>query len=366
MTPPPPRVQPSRLISGTDAPGVKVLLVGTGAHPIPPTGYGAVERILFEYAQALTWSGQSVRIVNEVHGAGALAEYRFSLRLPSLLRREEYDVVHASTPVVANRLASAGVPYVYTSHSRHWFWRESWRHRWGFWLERRAVRHAAAVVALTPDVEAAMRATLPSTFSRPLRVIPSGVNIDQYGPSWDLRNGHRALGVGLVLPLKRWETASAGLKGTGVTLRIAGPVPDAAYAARVRSAGDDVELLGEVDEARLRQLYAESDLLIHPSQVEVLPRAVLEAMASGLPVVGSSVIGSLFPGGNGGLTAAPGVSGEELIQFVHAAVEQLSGNGALRRKMGEAGRMLAEETYSWDRVVAAHLELYGEAGRAAR
>ena len=39
---------------------------------------------------------------------------------------------------------------------------------------------------------------------------------------------------------------------------------------RVR-VGDSVELLGEVDQSRLRQLYAESDVLVHPSQVELLP-----------------------------------------------------------------------------------------------
>ena len=358
--------RPSRLISGTDSAGVKVLLVGTGAHPIPPTGYGAVERILFEYGQALVRAGHTVRILNEVHGSGALAEYRFALHLPARLRREEYDIVHASTPVVANRLAGAGIPFVYTSHSRHWFWRESWRHQWGFWLERRAVRRAAAVVALTPAVEAAMRATLPKESHAPLRVIPYGVDVDEYAPAWNLRTGRRALGVGIVLPLKRWEIAAAALRGTGTTLRIAGPVPNPAYAKRVRGAGDGVELLGEVDEPRLRQLYAESDLLVHPSQVEVLPRAVLEAMASSLPVVGSSVVGSLFPGGNGGLAAPSESSGDALIRFLHDSVERLVGDADLRREMGEAGRGVARETYSWDRIVAAHLELYREIARPAR
>jgi glycosyltransferase involved in cell wall biosynthesis len=337
---------------------VKVLLVGTGAHPIPPTGYGAIERILFEYGQALAAAGHSVRIVNEVNGKGPLAEYRFAYRLPSLLRGERYEVVHASTPVVANRLAAAGIPYVYTSHSRHWFWRENWRHRWGYWLERRAVRRAAAVVALTVDVAAAMRATLPPDFSSPLRVIPYGVNFDGYGPAWEQRTGHRALGVGLVLPLKGWEIASAGLKGTGVSLRIAGPVLDRSYASRVRSAGDSVELLGEVDEVPLRQLYAESDLLVHPSRVEVLPRAVVEAMASALPVIGSSAVNSLFPGGTGGLIAPQGATDDQSIRFFRDSTVRLASSATLRRELGEAGRNVARSTYAWDRVVAAHLELY--------
>jgi glycosyltransferase involved in cell wall biosynthesis len=353
-------------MSGTGSAGVKVLLVGTGAHSIPPHGYGAVERVLFEYGQALEHAGHPVRILNEVRGTGSLAEYRFALRLPSRLLRESYDIVHVSTPVVANRLALAGIPYIYTSHSRHWFWRQTWRHRWGFWLERRAVRGAAAAVALTPAVEAAMRRTTAIPPGVPLRVIPYGVNADDYAPAWDLRTGRRALGVGLVLPLKRWEVAAAALKGTGITLRIAGPTPDAAYSARVRAAGEGVELLGEVDEPRLRQLYAESDLLLHPSVVEVLPRAVLEAMASGLPVVGSSAIGAVFPDEKAGLVSGAETDLEDLVRFFRASVEQLAGDERLRREMGETARAIARETYSWDRVVAAHVALYRDVLAAAR
>jgi glycosyltransferase involved in cell wall biosynthesis len=345
---------------------VKVLLVGTGIHPIPPTGYGAVERILAEYAQALNEAGHPTQVVNEVRHGNSFDEYRFAMHLPSLIRREKYDVIHASTPVVANRLAGAGFSFVYTTHSRHWFWRESWRHRWGFWLERRAVRRAAATVALTPDVQAAIRDSFPKGITVTTRVIPYGINATGLAPAWDDRTGRRALGVGVVLPLKRWEVAAAALRGTGITLRIAGPLPDPAYAQRLRTAGDSVELLGEVDETRLRQLYAESDFLLHPSQVEVLPRAVLEAMASGLPVVGSSVVGSMFPGGRGALIAPSGATGQDLVRFFHDSTNRLAADPALRRAMAEAGRIQATTTYAWPRIVAEHVELYQQLGRPGR
>ena len=350
----------SRLISGPDSVGVKVLLIGTGASPIPPPGYGAVERIIFEYGQALARAGQSVKILNEVHGKGSLAEYRFALHLPSLLRREQYDVVHASTPVVASRLAAGGVPFVYTSHSRHWFWRENWRHRWGYWLERRAVRRASAVVALTSELEGAMRAALSPVLPRHIRVIPYGVDANAYAPDWGRRTGRNALGVGVIVPLKRWEIAAAALKGTGIRLRIVGPISNPSYAARVRGAGDAVELLGQVDEARLRELYSESDLLVHPSQVEVLPRAVLEAMASDLPVVGSSVVRSVFPEGRGAFIAPANSSEDALVQYIRTSAVRLAEDSNLRHAMGESGRAVAKETYSWDHIVAAHLDLYRE------
>lgn len=343
---------------------MKVVLVGTGSYPIPPTGYGAVERVLAEYGQALNRAGVSVRIVSPMHFGGPVREYRFAFRLPAALRRMDYDVLHVSTPVVANRLSSAGLPFVYTSHSRHWFWRDTWRHRWGYWLERRAVRRAAGVVALTSAVEAAMRASLPPGPAAPIVVLPYGIDLDAYAAAWDRRTGRRALGVGLVAPLKRWELAAAALKGTGVSFRIAGPIFDRRYADQVRAAGENVELLGEVDASRLQQLYAESDLLVHPSRVEVLPRAVVEAMAASLPIVGSPTIAPVVQTGEWGLVAPPGTSEEDLVRFLRDSVLRLVADGELRRAMGTAGRAQASTTFSWDRVVAAHLAFY-ERVRAA-
>ena len=90
-------------------------------------------------------------------------------------------------------------------------------------------------------------------------------------------------------------------------------------------------------------------------------------MASSLPVVGSSVIGSLFPGGRGGMTAPSGAQGEALVRFVRSSVERLDvSDPALRREMGTDGRSRVMETYAWGPVVAAHLELYRQLGLAAR
>lgn len=346
-------------------PGVRVLLVGTGAYPIPPAGYGAIERILAEYAQALEAAGHGVRILNEAYGPGPTAEYRFASHLRRLMRTEAFDIVHASTPVIGNRLARLGWNYVYTSHSRHWFWRVSWRHRWGLWLERRAVRRSAATIAVTPELEAVMRQSvqpLPSL----LRTIPYGIDSTRWSADWSRRDGRSALGVGLVLPLKGWELAAAGLRGTGIRLRIAGPSPDAEYAQRVRAAGDLVELLGEVPEERLRDLYASSDFLVHPSQGEVLPRAVLEAMASGLPVLGSAAIGSLLSGTGAGWASSAGAGPAQVSSFIRAHAEELAGDSALRRKMGDAAQSEVRTRYAWSRVVAEHLEVYRQvAGRAA-
>jgi glycosyltransferase involved in cell wall biosynthesis len=341
---------------------VHVVLVGTGVLPIPPKGYGGVERTISDLSDALRAAGHRVTIVQEVRHGRTTDEYRFALRLPGRLRGLDADVIHGSTPVVGNRLAWAGVPYVYTTHSRHWFEQTAWSHRWGLFLERRAVRRAAAPIALTDRLRGEIAAQVPDAANR-LRVIPIGVDPTQFRPDWSTRTGRRAIGVGVVRPFKRWELAAAALKGTGVSLRIVGPTPDPEYAARVRAAGDSVELLGEVPEEGLRRALGESDLLIHPSRVELLAGAVIQGLASGLPVIGAAPVADLVEPGTGACAPAAATD-DEIVAFLRAAAREYAGDAGRRRTEGEAARAVAERRFSWARVAEAHATLYAEVARA--
>jgi glycosyltransferase involved in cell wall biosynthesis len=336
---------------------VRVVLIGGGVEPIPPTGYGAIERILADFQAALTAAGHTGIIVNRVRHRRMRDEYPFALELPRLLKGVEYDVLHANTPVVANRLAWSGRPFVYTSHSRHWFYRTQWSHRWGYWLERRAVRRADAVVALTEPLARTMRSAVPSRRPLPITVIPFGVDSLRFAPDWPARTGRRALGVGVVAPFKRWELAGRALRGTGIHLRIAGPQPSPEYAAAVRASGDSVELLGEVDDATLRRLCAESDFLVHPSAVEVLSATVLQALAAGLPVLGGGAVESVVDDGRTGWVIA-GTDPVPFTDTLRARGVELASDPTLRRRMGEAARAVAQDRYSWRRVVESHVGVY--------
>jgi starch synthase len=336
---------------------VRVVLIGGGVQPIPPTGYGAIERILADFQGALNAAGHTAIILNRVRQRRMRDEYPFALELPRLLREVEYDVLHAHTPVVANRLARSGLPFVYTSHSRHWFYRTRWTHRWGYWLERRAVRRANAVVALTEPLARTMRAAVPAPHPLPISIIPFGVDSARFAPDWSRRIGTRALGVGVILPFKRWELAARALKGTGILLRIAGPQPEPEYAAAVRAAGDSVELLGEVDDTALRVLYAESDFLVHPSAVEVLSATVLQALAAGLPVLGGGAVQGVVDDGRTGW-ALGDQDPAAFVAAIRARALELGSDEAVRRSMGTAARTVAQDRYSWPRVVESHLPIY--------
>ena len=125
----------------------------------------------------------------------------------------------------------------------------------------------------------------------------------------------------------------------------------------VRAAGDSVELLGEVDDATLTALFAESDFLLHPSAVEVLSATVLQALSAGLPVLGGSAVEGVVDDGRTGATV-PDRDLSRFVEGIRAHAVTLRSDDAARRAMGEAARATALERYAWRRVVEAHLPVY--------
>jgi glycosyltransferase involved in cell wall biosynthesis len=114
-------------------------------------------------------------------------------------------------------------------------------------------------------------------------------------------DGGHLLCVAAVTPIKGHDVLVAAL----TTLPdlpwrcvCAGPVsPDAGFVERVtaqaRHAGitDRVQLVGPLHRHSLEQAYAAADVLVHPSRVETYGMVVTEALAHGLPVIGTSVGG---------------------------------------------------------------------------
>ncbi|HEV2316196.1 MAG TPA: glycosyltransferase family 4 protein [Thermoplasmata archaeon] len=345
--------------------GLRVLLVGTGVFSIPPTGYGGVERTLDELARALTSAGASVEVLNEVRRGRTIDEYYFALHLKRLLRGRAYDALHASTPVVANRLAMLGLPYVYTTHSRHWFLREGWRQSWGYFLERRAVLRARAAIALTKTLRDQMVRALAPRGPTEFPVVPIGVDLERFRADASARNGRRVLGVGVIRPFKRWEVAAQALRGSGLELTIVGPISDPGYAAGLRAIGPHVRLAGELSEGELTREFARSDLLVHPSSVELLAGVVLQGLAAGLPVVGAPPVADLIDEGVTGFVVPDGDGTAAMSDRLAAVVTGILADPAMHRRMSEAARASAERRFSWPAVARAHLELYARARSAA-
>lgn len=169
--------------------------------------------------------------------------------------------------------------------------------------------------------------------------------------------------VGRFIGLKRQEDlveAAAILRGRGVTARFVlggdGPTLDAVRdLARARGVDDLVAFPGRLEREAVAPLLADADVACLPSLWEGMPGAVMEAMACGLPVVGTRVngIADLVEHERTGLLV-PSRDPAALAD----ALERLLRDPALRHAYGAAGRRRIVEELSLDRMVAAKTALY--------
>ncbi|HLH45686.1 MAG TPA: glycosyltransferase family 4 protein, partial [Acidimicrobiales bacterium] len=106
-----------------------------------------------------------------------------------------------------------------------------------------------------------------------------------------------------------------------------------------------VRLLGAVGQDELPALYREADVFCLPSFTESLPVVLMEAMASGLPVVATRVaaIPELVRDGESGLLVAPGRT-----DLLAGALRRLIAEPAVRAAMGCAGRAAVEAGFDAD------------------
>lgn len=106
---------------------------------------------------------------------------------------------------------------------------------------------------------------------------------------------------------------------------------------------DEVDLRGWLEVNELFQFYNSGDVLVHSSSFDPFPNAVLEAMACGLPVIGSLSAGSVRDRVENGVSGFTHLEGDvdKLVEIVRL----VSTDRSLLKKMGAAAREKAEH---WD------------------
>lgn len=308
--------------------------------------------------------------LNPLRESGTLA------RLIRLYRRERPAIVHhvAAKPVLYGSIAAraAGVPLVInTLAGMGWLLSPSGIHSNQFkWyaraLFRRQLRRGITVVQNPDDVRLLMRMGLDA--SRVHRIAGSGVDLSVFVP----RPEPAGTPI-VVLPARflwnkgigEFVAAARLLRARGVKARfILAGKPDemnpAAIAPEQLAAwvGEGiVECPGWIDD--MPALLESCHIVCLPSYREGLPKALLEASATGRPIVTTDVAGCrevVHDGDNGLLVPARDP------QALASALERMITDPALRSRMGRSGRLRAEQEFGNDRIIPATLEIYRAAG----
>jgi len=241
-----------------------------------------------------------------------------------------------------------------------------YHHLSGGWI-RRLWTNAAAVIANSEGLARLARAHAPDVT---VGVIPAGADIDGITPSDHSReeNGPlRLLFVGRLVQQKGLDVLMNAIskmkKSNGVHLTLAGDGPlrkELVTQVQNSALKGRVTFKGWLDKNQLAAVYKEANVFVLPSRDEGMPNAMLEAMAGGLAVVGTSISGieELVVDGVTGL-----IIPQEDAHSLARALDNLEGNRIMARDMGRAGRARAEEHYNWTIVGRAYLDALKKSSR---
>jgi glycosyltransferase involved in cell wall biosynthesis len=285
-----------------------------------------------------------------------------TLELVRLFRSIRPDVVHLNSAKagVLGRLAAAatGVPVrVYTSHGWAFATHPGTSDRLYLWTERLVSRLTTTTICVSESElrrGVSARACIPATTV----VIPNGIGEAVSANPGSDDGPCKIISVGRLHPPKDFSCLLEGLaqvRPGSYQAVIVGDGPD--RSALERQAHDlhlrDVEFLG--NRSDVEALLEQSSVFVLCSTSEAMPMSVLEAMASGLPVVASAVGGipELVVDGETGVLVP---SGDPAA--LADAIAMFAESPDARARFGAAGQRRARERFSVVRFRQAHLDLY--------
>jgi glycosyltransferase involved in cell wall biosynthesis len=150
-----------------------------------------------------------------------------------------------------------------------------------------------------------------------------------------------------------------------VELEVVGTGPEEHRLRRLAAelgVGDLVRFAGALAPAAVAQRYREADLFTLACSDASFGGSFAEAMASGLPIVGSTAGGipELVRDGRNGVLVPPGDP-----EALATAIARLGASPAARAEMARRNRADAENHLSWQRVTDRHLAIYNGVQRRA-
>jgi glycosyltransferase involved in cell wall biosynthesis len=142
---------------------------------------------------------------------------------------------------------------------------------------------------------------------------------------------------------------------------IVGDGPDRAAIERAGDGDSAIRLLGHRDD--VPRVLKAADLLVLSSEYEAAPMVILEAMATGLPVIATNVgaVREMVEDGETGMLVPPMAPGQIAAKLAH-----LAGDVRLRDAMGAAGMQRQRERWDAEAMIDGYAKIIGRYDRAIR
>lgn len=282
-------------------------------------------------------------------------ELRMSISLPRALRRHRADLCHTQHALPLR----PPCPCVVTIHDISFALQPALMGRKDRLVFRRVVSRAAERAARVLTVSERTKQDLVDSYGIPSgKIVVTANGVDPIfrpprqgdeRPSDNLSQGAYVLAVGAIQKRKNQLAALEAASSVDLPLVVAGPEKDPELAAELRRRGARVE--GYVEAERLAELYRGAACLVQASRFEGFGLPVLEAMASGTPVVAIHE------------PALEEVAGEAAV-----FVDQDELAGGIRQALRDRDRLVAAgldraRAFSWrataERTLAVYREILG-------
>lgn len=308
------------------------------------------------------------------------------------------DLVHSHTWYAngAGQLASLlhGIPHVVTAHSleplRPWKAEQlGGGYRVSSWLERNAFADADAIIAVSHGMRSDILRSYPFLDENRVHVVHNGIDLERWHPVQD-DELLLSLGIDPARPAVVFVGRITRQKGLRYLLQAAALLPPEVQLVLCAGAPDTQEILAEVragvlelqqsrtgvvwierllSQRELSTVLTAATTFVCPSIYEPLGIVNLEAMACGVPVVGTATGGIpevIDDGITGRLvpieqlqdgTGTP-VDPDGFVRDLAISLIEVVGDPEHAARMGQAGRTRAEREFGWDRISSRTQEIY--------
>ncbi len=299
---------------------------------------------------------------------------RSFFRIREILHRQKFDVIHLQEPLTPGipwwtLLLAHRLPNTVTVGTFHAYRdKPNWLHRSGHAVLGKFFTQLDGLIA----VSGAARDFATQMFPGDYQIIPNGIDLKRFG------NRHRILShagvpnspkstilfVGRQDKRKGFSTLfEAFLKikpdYPHLKLQVVGPFECHVknfYQKLARKQGvTDIQFTGYISPEKVPDYYHNADIFCAPSiGFESFGIVLLEAMAAGIPVVASDIVGyrAVVKDGREGLLVPPGQ-----VDTLSKALRHLLDHPEQRRKMRKFGIETARQ-YSWDQIIDKILNVY--------
>jgi colanic acid/amylovoran biosynthesis glycosyltransferase len=298
-------------------------------------------------------------------------KHRFyeAIHLGPLLEKEGITALHAHFAGLATRTAwwikrLFGIPYSFTGHANDIFVEKpDQRLPLG-----QLIQDAEFVATETEFSTQYLQSKFPESAGKIHRVY-NGLNLDPFRLADPGRSSVEIIAIGRLIPKKGFEVLVQACnmliaRGLQLHCRIVGAGPEHVPLRQLVdrfALGKFVELTGPKAQPEIVELLAQSNLFVFPAvedgtgDRDNLPTVIIEAMASGLPVVATPLggIGEIVTHQRNGLVVPQGDA-----DALAGAIAFLAEHADLRKSYGQNGLAVVKEKFRVETTVGGLIELF--------